>query len=183
MRKVKKINEEVIDQNPWWIYKHDKFQKEDGSQGDYYYAETKNNTMIVPVLNDGRLVLVRQYRYLQDRESIEFPCGQLLPEEAPSEGGKRELLEETGYEAKDLIKIGNFESCKGLVKDESHIYLGMDLKQVALPQEEETGDIEVIYRRIDEMEQMISSGEIWDGQTLATWALARNHLYNLTQNK
>ncbi len=183
MRKVKKINEEIVHQNPWWIYKHDKFKKEDGTQGDYFYAETKNNTMIVPVLNDGRLVLVRQFRYLQDRESVEFPCGQLLVGEAPSEGGKRELLEETGYEAKDLIKVGNFESCKGFVKDESHIYLGMDLKQVSVPQKEETGRLEVVYRRVDELEQMISDGKIWDGQTLATWALVRDHLYKITKEE
>jgi len=182
MYKPKKTDEEIIHSNPWWIYKHDKFEKEDGTFGDYFYGETRNNAMIVPMLDDGRIILVRQYRYLQDKESLEFPCGQLLENEAPSEGGKRELLEETGYQAGDLIKIGNFEGCKGFVKDETHLYIGADLKQVSVPQAEVTGEIELVFRRVDELEQMIIDGKIWDGQTLAAWALVRDHLYK-TINK
>lgn len=176
MRKAKKTDEEVIHQNPWWTYKHDKFERIDGTYGDYFYAQTRDSAMVVPVLDDGRIILIRQYRYLQDKESIEFPCGQMKESEAPSEGAKRELLEETGYKVQDLIKIGNFEGFKGFVKDETHLYLGADLKQIDSPQPEESEDIEVIYRRVDELEQMVSDGKIWDGQTLAAWALIRNHL-------
>ena len=179
MYKPKKTDEEIIHSNPWWIYKHDKFEKEDGTFGDYFYVEMKNNAMIVPVLDDGRIVLIRQYRYLQDKESIEFPCGGLEENEVPSECAKRELLEEAGYQAGDLIKVGNFYGLNGLAKDESHLYIGADLKQVSVPQLEETGEIELVFRRVDELEQMIIDGKIWDGQTLAAWALVRDHLYKM----
>jgi len=180
MRKAKKTDEEIIHSNPWWIYKHDKFEKEDGTFGDYFYAQTKNSAMIIPVLDDGRVILIRQYRYLQDKEGIEFPCGQLREGEAPSEGAKRELLEETGYKVDDLIKVGNFDGFKGFVKDETHLYLGADLKHIDEPHPEESEDIEVIYRRVDELEQMVIDGKIWDGQTLAAWALVRDHLFKMT---
>lgn len=183
MRKVKKTDEEIIHTNPWWTYKHDKFEKEDGTYGDYFYVQTNNSAMIVPVLDDGRVVLVNQYRYLQDRESIEFPCGQLQENEAPSEGAKRELFEETGYKGGDLIKLGNFCSFKGVGKDETHLFLGTDLKQIDQPQkEDDSGEMEIIYRRVDELEQMIIDGKIWDGQTLAAWALVRDHLFKMVNS-
>jgi ADP-ribose pyrophosphatase len=176
MSGIKKISTEVIHKNPWWEYKCDKVIRADGTEGEYCYVETGGNIIIIPVLDDGRLVLVRQYRYLADKNSIEFPGGGIGKGESPVDAAKRELLEESGYQTENLIKIGVFEPCVGVVKDMSHIFIANELTAAQAPKSDVFESTEVILRRVDEFENMIKQGEIWDGQVLAAWALARNLL-------
>ncbi|MBT4120726.1 MAG: NUDIX hydrolase [Candidatus Magasanikbacteria bacterium] len=171
---LKKISEETIHKNPWWIYKHDKYEKPNGEEGDYYYGETPGNAMVVPVLDDGRIVLVLQQRYLREKQSIEFPCGGIFEGQGVLDAAKRELLEETGYVADEYIKIGEFEGLNGLVKDMCHVFLAYVTEQEA-QQLDDTEEIEVMYRRPDEIDTMIRKNEIWDGQTLAAWAMVHHN--------
>jgi hypothetical protein len=73
-KKYQKISEEILHTNPEWVYKHDVY-KCDEKDFHYYYGEMIGNAIIVPVLDDGRIALIRQYRYLQERSCIEFPNG------------------------------------------------------------------------------------------------------------
>src|SRR3989344_2338794 len=65
-KKYQKISEETINKNSWWIYKHDRY-KCDEKECDYFYGELNGCAIIVPILDDGRIAMIRQYRYLQDR--------------------------------------------------------------------------------------------------------------------
>ena len=181
MTNSRKISSEILHINPWFSYEHDVFKHDDEGEGDYYYMNTKGAAMVIPLTEDGRILLVRQYRYLQDKNSTEFPCGGMVDGEVPSEAVKRELLEETGYEARELIKIGEFESNNGYCKDKTCLYVGLDLQQISNPQGEEGFIIETLLRRVDEFEDMIKNGEIWDGQTLASWCMARDYVKNLVK--
>lgn len=172
----KKISEEVMDKNPWWEYKHDTFEKpRNGGVGDYYYAETKGAVMIVPVLEDGRVVMVIQRRYLSDRQSIEFPCGGMRPDLSVLDNAKQELFEETGCTSENFISIGTFEPDIGFVKDLVHVYIAHVHSQ-SEQHLDDTEDIEIIYRHPYEIEEMMNRGDIWDGETLATWCLVRSSL-------
>lgn len=175
------LSTEVVHQNPWFDYKHDRFLLPNEQEADYYYSETVGSgcSMVVPLLDDGRLLLTSQHRYLRDRQSVEFPCGGIEKAESPSETAQRELLEETGWRADDFIKIGSFDGLNGLVKDTAHVFVARGLEQVRPPQADLCETIEIIFRRIDEFEDMIKRGEIWDGQTLATWAMTRDYLYKI----
>ena len=173
---IKKISSKVAHKNPLWEYKCDKIIRPDGSEGEYCYTETPGNVIIGHVLDDGRLVVVRQYRYLAEKNSIEFPGGGIGKEESPTDAAKRELLEESGYSAENLIKVGAFEPCVGVVKDMSHIFIANELLLTQEPKSDALESTEVILRRVDEFENMIKQGEIWDGQVLAAWALARDLL-------
>src|SRR3989338_1332073 len=173
---LKKLSEEIIHTNPWWTCKHDVYEMPNGETGDYYYGETPGNAMIIPVLADDKIALILQFRYLQQKESIEFPCGGIRDGEAPIDTAKRELLQETGYEATDFIKIGTFQALNGMVLDECHLFLAEATEQRA-QSPDASEEIEVIYRRPDEVEQMVQRNEIWDGQTLAAWAIARSHFF------
>lgn len=173
-RHLKKISEEILHANPWWLYKHDQYEKPNGEMGDYYYGETPGFVMIVPVLEDGRLVLIRQFRYLHQKESLGFPGGGVEAGQTVLEAAKSELIQETGCEAHEFIKIGVFEPSSGLVRDTSHVFLAEVEKK--FPQQlDDTEKIEVLFRRADEIDEMIRKNEIWDGQTLATWALIHHH--------
>ena len=175
MQEIEKISSEVVYKNSRWEYRRDNF-KQNGKIRDYHYVQTNGSSMVVPILDDGRLLLVRQYRYLEEKFSIEFPCGGIEENEAPSDAANRELLEETGFQSTNLIKIGAFAPCNGLVKEMSHIFLANELTEVTKPQSDEDEVTEVLVRRVDEFENMIKQGEIWDGQVLATWAIARDLL-------
>lgn len=173
-KRMKKLTEEVLHENPWSIYKHDTYEKPDGSTGDYYYIESAGMVKIIPVLPDGRIVLALQHRYLQDKQSIEFPAGGLVNGESPSDAATRELREETGYDIEELSKVGTFEPSNGKNKNEAHVYIAQ-LQEVQGDQLlDSTEDIEILYRRPDEVEDMIRRGDIWDGPTLAAWAIVRH---------
>jgi ADP-ribose pyrophosphatase len=172
-KRLKKVSEETLAQNPYWDYKHDVYELPDGTHGDYYYGEENGSAMIVPILDDGRLVLVVQQRYLRDKPSVEFPCGGLNKDETPQEGAARELQEETGFQSTNFIKSGAFDALNGLFKDTTHVFVADELVKQSEPSPDATENFEILYRRVEEFEEMIRRGEIWDGQTLAVWALSR----------
>src|SRR5512136_1572902 len=74
MKPYKRISRSVVHKNPWWQYCCDKIELPSGKPGEYHYALTEGSSMVVPVTMDGKLLLVRQYRYTGNRDSVEFPC-------------------------------------------------------------------------------------------------------------
>lgn len=173
-KRCKKISEEVVHQNAsYGTYKHDVFELPTGEERDYYYIETPGVAIVVPRMPDGKLAMVLQYRYLEDKQSIGFPGGGVKGDIL--ESAKRELYEETGCLAENWVKIGMFEPSSGLVKDKVHLYL-CDVVEQHDPEPEETEQIEVLYRRPEEIEEMIIRNDIWDGQTMAAWAMVRHHV-------
>ncbi len=171
---LKKLSEEILHENPWWKYKHDTYEKPNDEVGDYFYGETPGVVMIIPILEDGRLVLTLQHRYLVDKQSIEFPAGGIKSEMTTEESARQELLEETGCIPKEMIKIGTFEPSNGLIKDMCHVYLA----HIATQEEQhldDTEEIELLYRHPEEIDDMIRKNEIWDGQTMASWALVHHY--------
>jgi len=171
---LKKLSEELIHQNPWWEYKHDRYEKPNGEVGDYWYGEEHGSVMIVPVLPDGRLILTLQHRYLPDKQSMEFPGGGVLDNISVLDSAKQELYEETGYTADEWTGMGNFEALAGFFKSKTHVYLA---KVTAQGQQhlDDTEEIEIVQRRPDEFDELIARGEILDGKTLAVWALVRHY--------
>ncbi len=178
VKKWKKIEEKVLDKNPYWQYKKDIFEIEGNGEDEYFYGEINDGALVVPVLDDGRLVLVRQHRYLRDRNSLEFPKGRLLDNETPQMGAARELQEETGLISSNFLKVGAFDSLNSNFKETMHIFVADELNQISGGQNLELMEqgMEIVIRRVDEFEEMIRRGEIWDGHTLAAWALAREHV-------
>jgi len=119
----KQLSSKTVHENPWWKYKRDVYEKPNGEPGDFFYGETPGFSMVVPVLEDGRLVLIRQYRYLEDKECIGFPGGGIKSNQTPLDTAKAELLEETGCLAHEFVKIGMFQPSPGFVKDKARCRL------------------------------------------------------------
>ncbi len=168
----KKLTSKIIYKNPWWNYYLDSFQIPNGVKGEYHYVHTEGSSMIVPVMDDGRIVLVNQYRYLRDRESIEFPCGGVKPGHTYDEMARLELEEETGYIAQSWIMGGEFNPFNGVTDEMCRVFIARNLSYVkAKP--EATEEFEIVCVAPDELEAMMARGEIWDGMTLAAWLLVR----------
>ncbi len=121
---------------------------------------------VVPVLEDGRLVLIRNHRVAVDEWLIELCAGKLERGEEPVLAAGRELIEETGYRADTMTALGTFFTSPGFADERMHVFEARGLH--AVPQALEDGErIEVILRTPEETMGMIESGEIKDGKTIA----------------
>jgi ADP-ribose pyrophosphatase len=161
--------------NRWWTYRKDLVRLPSGAPGEYHYVHTNGASMVIPVLGDGRLILVNQYRYLLDRESAEFPCGGVKDGSSHPDTAMGELAEETGYAAGDLRCVGEFDPYNGVADEICKVYVARDLRPVAA-RGDETEEFEQVILTPDELEHAIRAGTVWDGMTLAAWALARHTL-------
>jgi len=177
MKHFKKLGEETIHTNPWWTYKRDEVEDPDGKNTEYFYGDGPCCVLIIPVLSDGRIVLVSQYRYLTEGYQVEFPGGAIDKDETPLITAKRELKEETGCEAVEIVNIGIFYPMLAGWKNVCHVYLA-EVNEVAEPTPEQGEYLELIYRRPDEIEEMVRTNRITSGMTLAAWSMARNHFLN-----
>lgn len=72
---LRRISTVQLARNPYWEYWLDTYSLRDGREQPYYFVHTRGSVMIIPITEDGSLVMVRQFRYLWQRESIEFPGG------------------------------------------------------------------------------------------------------------
>ena len=175
LKRWKQLDTSIVHQNPWWTYKLDRFQIPDGVAGEYHYVYTRGSSMIVPATTDGRIVLVNQYRYLCDRESLEFPCGSVKEGHSFLETARHELKEETGFEAGRLEDLGHFNPYNGVTSEICHVFLATETVPGA-PKPDATEEFELVYCTPAEIDDKIASNEIWDGMTMAAWMLAHRNV-------
>ncbi len=175
MKPYKQISTSVRFQNPWWRYCLDQIELPSGKPGEYHYVLTYGSSMVIPVDDRNRLLLVRQYRYTGQRDSIEFPCGGLKEGDTHETAAANELVEETGFVSGRMVPVGSFNPCNGLLEETCMVYVARDLRFVG-PRPDETESFELVRFGVQEMESKISDGTIWDGMTLAAWAIAKSRL-------
>ncbi|MBI4811801.1 MAG: NUDIX hydrolase [Ignavibacteriales bacterium] len=172
LRPWKKIRTAIELKNPWWTYRKDEVELPSGREGEYHYVHVEGSSMVIPVLEDGRMVLVNQYRYLLNKESIEFPCGSVKEGDIHENTARLELAEETGYGADELACVAEFNPYNGVTDEICRVFIARGLKSVDV-QPDETEEFEKIILNVDELEDKIRTGEIWDGMTLAAWAVVK----------
>lgn len=133
------------------------------------------SVVLIPVMDDGRIMLVRQYRAPLGRWAWELPAGSLKKGEDVEKAAKRECQEELGLVAERLEKRGAFFPTPGYCDEEMNIFKATGLREPrdgdddAQPDEDE--DIETKTFSVDEIRSMIASGEIIDLKTVAGLAL------------
>lgn len=130
---------------------------------------------VIPLLSDGRVIVERQFRYPIDQVITEIPAGKLdSADEDPLEAAKRELKEETGYEAERFIHLGVFYPAAAYCDEKIHMYLALDLHegdQDLDPDEFLT----VLTVPLQELVDDVMSGKITDAKT-QTAVLKANYL-------
>lgn len=176
--KWKKISERIEGENPWWTYKIDDYFFPNGTKGKYYYAFTYGSVFIVPVTDSGKILMVNQYRYLNDRFSIEFPGGGIKKGEEPLFSARKELIEETGFDG-DIEKAGFHNPFNGVTNEICHVFIARNLKPSDKYKKDDSEEFELGEYSVDEIEAMIDSNEIYDGMSLATWALVKKRVSSL----
>jgi 8-oxo-dGTP pyrophosphatase MutT (NUDIX family) len=175
LRPWKKLSETRVCDNPYWEYRRDQFELPSGKCGTYHYVHTHGAVMIVPVAADGRIHLVKQYRYLIAGESIEFPCGGVRAGDSFEHTAHAELAEEAGLCADSWTEIGSFVPCNGICDETCRVYVARELRPTqATP--DETEEFEQMLLGPPEIDRLIAQGALCDGMTLAAWAIVRSRL-------
>lgn len=182
MKPYRRISRTIVFKNPWWEYCSDQIELPSGKHAEYHCVRTNGSSMVIPVADDGRVILVRQYRYTGARDSIEFPCGGLKEASSHDAAAEHELAEETGFLAAHIESVGEFNPCNGLLDEICRVYIAHNLSYVGA-RPDETESFELVRLKMEEVDELIENGTIWDGMTIAAWAIARPKLCVLPEKR
>ena len=122
--------------------------------------------VLVPIDSDGRVVLVRQFRYPVGETLLEAPAGIIEESETPGECAQRELQEEVGFRARHLRSLGTFWTTPGFSDERMYVYVATDLEPSRLEPDHDE-DIAVVPVPMSRVRAMIEKGEIQDAKTIA----------------
>lgn len=143
----------------------DRVRLPSGREATREVVEHPGAVAILPVLDDGRLVLVRQFRYAVQRALLEVPAGTLEPGESPAACAVRELQEEVGLVAGAVEELARFFVSPGWCNEELIVYRATGLRDVgASPAQDE--DLEIVHVFPAEVPDLMRRGEIGDAKTL-----------------
>ena len=156
------LNHKIIYENPWITVYEDQVQLPTGQKTLYGFVESKSDFVgIVPLIDSATVVLVRQYRYLQDEVTWEIATGAMDENETPEQAAQRELREEVGYQAETLELVSIMRSNKSLMRDKGYIYLARGLTPCK-GEPEPTEEFETVLVPLGKALEMVSQHEITD---------------------
>jgi ADP-ribose pyrophosphatase len=156
--------------------KVDHIEYDSGNTGIREVAVHPGGAAVVAVKDDGKIILVKQYRHPIQQAILELPAGKLDKGEDPLVCAVRELEEETGYKSGKIEKLGVISTSPGFCTEILHIYLAQDLISGNHNREEGELGMELLEFTMDEIEQKIMSGEIIDAKTICGIFYAKNKL-------
>jgi ADP-ribose pyrophosphatase len=153
--------------SPWRDVRRDRVRLHSGREIDYSYVETPEAVFVVPLLDDGRIVLIRQYRYPVRDWAWEVPAGSI-----PSGGDARaaeetacsELAEEVGGTCRELVHLGWFYSSSAHLSLRSHAFLALGV-ELGDARREPTELLEVVPLDVEDALARARTGEINEGQS------------------
>jgi 8-oxo-dGTP pyrophosphatase MutT (NUDIX family) len=153
--------------NAWIDVLHDEVDRPDGSRGIYGVVHFHNRAVgVVAVGEDGRILLVGQHRYPLDEYSWEIPEGGVGADEPLVEGARRELREETGYDATTWRRLARLTVSNSVTDERGELFLATGLVAgEAAPDPSE--ELAVRWATVDEVLGEIDAGEIHDAMTIA----------------
>lgn len=142
------------------------YQLESGESANKEVIQHPGAVVLVPILDDGRICLIRNYRVAVDRIMIELPAGTLEPGEPPIETARRELIEETGYRADDLRPMMDLLMSPGILHEHMFVFLATGLKS-GEPDREVGEEIQNLLVDKSEVVRLIESNAITDSKSVS----------------
>jgi ADP-ribose pyrophosphatase len=145
-----------------------------GRRVDLDFVQHPGASAVVPFLGDDEILMIRQYRFVTGGEIYEIPAGKLDPGEAPEACAARELVEETGYRAGRLERLGSIWTSPGFTDEIIHLYAAFDLEK-AQQQLEPDEIIELVPMSLDRALALARESEVFDAKTAIAlmWAADR----------
>lgn len=162
-------------ESPWFKLRQDDVVLPSGEPITYTMIEHPGYAMVVPVLDDGRVLLEEVYRYTVQETVLECPSG-CIEDESPEAAAHRELLEETGWSAERVRPLGRFFASNGISDECAHFFLATGLRETQPPRREATEQIELVWMPFDEALARVHDGRIRDAPSALALALAERVL-------
>jgi len=159
------VASETVFQGKLLRVKCDAVSLHDGKPATREYVEHNGAVMIIPVLDSGELVMERQYRYVLHRHCLEFPAGKIDPGEEPLATGRRELLEETGYVAREWTYLTTIHPTVAYSTERILVYLARGLEHRG-HKLDDGEHLEVLNLPLAALMERVRSGEISDVKTV-----------------
>ena len=176
--KYERIDRQLIAKGKIVDYYHDIVKIPNGNVATWDFIWNKGAAAVVPVRNDGKIIMVRQYRNAIDRETIEIPAGGLnTPEEPTLDAAARELEEETGYKTEDLEFLISIKTTVAFCNENIDIYIARNLKPSKQNLDEDEF-INVEAYSVEELCEMIYEGKIEDSKTVSAIMSYKNKYLN-----
>ena len=162
----------LLDKRPWLRVVEQTVRLPDGEViDDYLLADAPSYAIIFPVLPDGRILAVEEYKHGIGRIVLQLPAGLLDPGEDALTGAKRELLEETGYEAGKWQAMGSFYDDSNRGMSLGHYFFATDLKQIAEPNAGDLDEVRPIVLTPTELRASIRAGRVTTAGVVASMML------------
>ncbi len=140
-----------------------------GLDHDFYILESFPWVNVIPLTPKNEVVLVRQYRHGIRDLTLEIPGGLVEGQDTPEHAAKKELSEETGYQASEMILLGSVFPNPAFQNNRCYTFLAKDVFLAGKQQLDEKEDIEVVHRSISEIPRLIREGEISHSLVLAAF--------------
>lgn len=167
MDKFERIDRKLVAKGTIVDYYHDIVRVPNGNVVTWDFIWNKGAAAVVPVRDDGKIIMVRQYRNAIDRETIEIPAGGLnSPEEPTLDAAARELEEETGFKTDNLEFLISIKTTVAFCNENIDIYVARNLKPSKQNLDEDEF-INVEAYSVDELCEMIYAGKIEDSKTVS----------------
>ena len=171
----KLLKSEVLMKGRAFTIRRDHLKTPDGRETKFEIIEHGGSAVVIPVDENGNMLLVRQYRHATGGELLELPAGTLDGDEDPKVCAAREIREETGMAASTLIKVGDFYLAPGYSTEFMHVFLATDLSFNPLEADaDEFLSVETVP--VAEAIKMAERGEMPDAKSLAALFLAKPSL-------
>jgi ADP-ribose pyrophosphatase len=165
-KEVRVLSSEVLFKGRVITIKRDQIVEPSGIRALREWVEHPGSVVVLPVFPDGRILLIRQYRYAAGQELWELVAGHKEPDEDQLTGAHRELQEEAGYTAKKMTKMFDFFPSPGLLGEIMVVFLAEGLtKGKANPEDDEKISARIV--KVKDALAWIRSGKIRDAKTIS----------------
>ncbi|MCR4590341.1 MAG: NUDIX hydrolase [Lachnospiraceae bacterium] len=165
--KFKRIKREVLRKSNVLTYCIDTMQLPDGQTQEYDMMLHNGASAVVPVTDEGKLVMVKQYRLSFDRVTLEVPAGKRDGDEEFIKAAERELLEETGYTCSKIEPFITIDTAIAYCDEEIKVFLATGLKKTDRQHTDPDEFIDVGEYELSDLKKMIFNHEIRDSKTIA----------------
>ncbi|HJX34399.1 MAG TPA: NUDIX hydrolase [Desulfatiglandales bacterium] len=139
------------------------------NEHDFYVLESPGWVNVIPLTRQEEVVLVRQYRHGIRQVTLEIPGGLVEKGDSPEETAGRELLEETGYSASEMVLIGSVHANPAFMNNLCYTYLARDVSISGTQEQDEKEDIDIVVKPLKEIPRLIRDGEITHSLILAAF--------------
>ncbi len=171
------INSKLIFEGKVFKVRVDEVRKPNGETMRVDIVEHGGAVILIPMDDEGRILMVRQYRHPAGKLLLELPAGTLENDESPEQCAVRECREEVGLAPGRLVHLGGFFMAPGYSTEYSELFLATELSQDPLPQDYDE-DLSIERLSVDEVLERIAKNEIGDAKTIAGLLMLIQYLEN-----